>query len=94
MYVCKIYEATQEKYEIIELLSREHNIKLLCGIMKVPSLGYYKCFKNKDVLNNYKLNRKELGVLIRDIHKRKTSYGYYIINKITRYGVAGMNRLI
>ena len=40
--------------------------------------------KNKDVLNNYELNRKDFGELIIDIHKRKPSYGYHRINAIIR----------
>lgn len=73
---------TQIKFEIIELLSNEYNIKSLCLIMKVSRSGYYKWLKNKDILNNYELNRKDLGELIIDIHKRKPSYGYHRIRKI------------
>ena len=38
--------------------------------------------RNKDVLNQYEINRKDLGELIKDIHKRKPSYGYHRIWKI------------
>ena len=38
-YNCKIHEITQIKYEIIELLSKEFNIKSLCLIMKVSRSG-------------------------------------------------------
>ena len=75
---------TQAKYEIIELLSKEYSIKSLCEIMKVSRSGYYKWLKNKDILNNYEINRKKLGELIVDVHKRKPSYGYHRINKIIR----------
>lgn len=51
-------------------------------MLKVSRSGYYKWFKNKDKLNQYELNRKNLGVLIQDIHKRKPSYGYHRIRKI------------
>ena len=47
--------------------------------------GYYKWFKNKDILNQYEINRKNLGELIKDIHKRKPSYGYHRINAVIRY---------
>lgn len=81
-YICKIHKVTQAKYEIIELLSKEYSIKSLCEIMKVSRSGYYKWLKNKDILNNYEINRKKLGELIVDVHKRKPSYGYHRINKM------------
>ena len=52
--------------------------------MKVSRSGYYKWLKNKDILNNYEINRKDLGELIEDIHKRKPSYGYHRINAIIK----------
>ena len=52
--------------------------------MKVSRSGYYKWLKNKDNLNNYELNRKDLGNLIKDIHAIKPSYGYHRINAIIR----------
>lgn len=38
--------------------------------------------KNENILNQYELNRKQLGELILDVHKRKPSYGYHRIRKI------------
>lgn len=52
--------------------------------MDVSRSGYYKWLKNKDILNNYEMNRKELGKLIIDIHNRKPSYGYHRINAIIK----------
>ena len=52
--------------------------------MKVSRSGYYKWLKNKDVLNQYEINRKDLEPLIREIHKRKPSYGYHRINAIIK----------
>ena len=52
--------------------------------MKVSRSGYYKWLKNQDILNNYEINRKDLGELIIDIHKRKPSYGYHRINAIIK----------
>jgi len=52
--------------------------------MKVSRSGYYKWLNNKDILNNYEIIRKDLGDLIKDIHKRKPSYGYHRINAIIR----------
>jgi transposase InsO family protein len=72
---------TQIKYEIIELLSKEYSIKSLCEVLKVSRNGYYKWFKNKDILNQYELDRKTLGELIVKIHKKKPSYGYHRIWK-------------
>ena len=72
---------TQVKYEIIELLSKEYSIKSLCEVLKVSRSGYYKWFKNKDILNQYELDRKTLGELIVKIHKKKPSYGYHRIWK-------------
>ena len=83
-YVCKIHEVTQAKYEIIELLSKKYNIKSMCELLKVSRSGYYKWLKNKDILNNYEINRRDLGELIQDIHKRKPSYGYHRINAIIK----------
>ena len=52
--------------------------------MNVSRSGYYKWLKNKDILNNYEVNRKDLGELITGIHSRKPSYGYRRINAIIR----------
>ena len=50
--------------------------------IKAPRSGYYKWIKNKDVLNQYEINRKDLGELIKNSHKRKPSYGHHRIRKI------------
>ena len=52
--------------------------------MNVSRSGFYKWLKNKDILNNYELNRRDLGELIKDIHNRKPSYGYHRINAIVK----------
>lgn len=52
--------------------------------MNISRSGYYKWAKNKDILNRYEINRKDLEILIRDIHKRKPSYGYHRINYLIR----------
>ena len=52
--------------------------------MKVSRSGYYKWLKNNDILNNFEINRKSLGELIIDIHKRKPSYGYHRINAVIK----------
>ena len=52
--------------------------------MNVSRSGYYKWLKTRNVLNNYELNRKDLGELIIKIHNKKKSYGYRRINAIIR----------
>ena len=47
--------------------------------------GYYKWLKDKDKLNQYKINRKDLGTLIIDIHNKKPSYGYHRINAVQEF---------
>ena len=56
----------------------------MCELLKVSRSGYYKWLKNKGILNNYEINRRDLGELIQDIHKRKPSYGYHRINAIIK----------
>lgn len=52
--------------------------------MNVSRSGYYKWVKTRNVLNNYELNKKDLGELIIKIHNKKKSYGYRRINAIIR----------
>lgn len=52
--------------------------------MSISRSGYYNWLKNKDILNRYEINRKDLEPLIRDIHKRKPSYGYHRINYLIK----------
>ena len=52
--------------------------------MNISRSGYYKWLKNKDILNQYEINRRDLETLIRNIHKRKPSYGYHRINYLIR----------
>lgn len=63
-------------------MSKEFSVKSLCEVMNISRSGYYKWLKTKDILNRYEINRKDLEPLIRDIHKRKPSYGYHRINII------------
>lgn len=52
--------------------------------MNISRSGYYKWLKTKNILNQYEINRRDLEPLIRDIHKRKPSYGYHRINYLIR----------
>ena len=72
------------EFEIVEILSKEYSIQSLCKIMNISKSGYYKWLKTKDILNRYEINRKDLEPLIRNIHKRKPSYGYHRINYLIR----------
>ena len=49
--------------------------------MNISRSGYYKWLKTKDILNQYEINRRDLESLIKDIHKRKPSYGYLLDEK-------------
>ena len=50
--------------------------------MNISRSGYYKWLKTRKILNRYEINRKDLGELIIQVHKRKPSYGYHRIWKI------------
>lgn len=52
--------------------------------MNISRSGYYKWLKNKNILNQYEVDRIELGKLIKEIHIKKPSYGYRRINTIIR----------
>ena len=64
------------------MLSKEFNIKSLCEYMNISRSGYYKWLKNKDKLNRYEIDRLEIEKLVKEIHKKKPSYGYRRINRI------------
>ena len=70
------------EFEIVEILSKEFSVKSLCEVMNISRSGYYKWLKTKDILNRYEINRRDLEPLIRDIHRRKPSYGYHRINAV------------
>ncbi len=53
--------------------------------MNISISSYYKQLKNKNILNNYKINRKNLGKLIKDIHKIELSYRYHRINALIKH---------
>ncbi len=53
-------------------------------VMNISRSGYYKWLKTKDILNQYKINRRDLGKLIKEIHKEKPSYGYHRINVLIK----------
>ena len=65
-------------------MGKEFSIKSLCEVMNISRSGYYKWLKNKDVLNQYEINRLDLEKLIKDNHRRKHSYGYHRINSLIR----------
>ena len=81
-YSCSSRQEKVLEFEIVEILSKEFSVKSLCEVMNISRSGYYKWLKTKDILNRYEKNRKDLEPLIRDIHKRKPSYGYHRINAV------------
>lgn len=83
-FSCSIQEIKQKEFEIVKTLSKEYSVKSLCEIMNISISGYYKWLKTNDILNRYEINRRDLGPIIRDIHKRKSSYGYHRINYLIR----------
>jgi len=52
--------------------------------MNISRSGYYKWLKTKDILNQYEMDRRDLEILIRNIHKRKPSCVYHRINYLIR----------
>ena len=50
--------------------------------MNISRSGYYKWLKTKDILNRYEIDRLEIEKLVREIHRKKPSYGYRRINRI------------
>lgn len=52
--------------------------------MNISRGGYYKWLKNKDILNQYEINRNELSKLIKKAHEKHRSYGYHRINAVIR----------
>ena len=82
--IIETFVEKNKKFEIIEILSKEFNVKSLCRVMNISRSGYYKWLKSKDILNQYEKNRRDLEPIIKDIHKRKPSYGYHRINYLIR----------
>lgn len=52
--------------------------------MSISRSGYYKWSQRKGHLNRYEQARQDLGKCIKEVHKRKPSYGYHRINAILR----------
>lgn len=55
--------------------------------MKVSRSGYYKWFKNKNVLNSYEINREYMFKLIQEYHQKHPSWGYRHINRQIRVDI-------
>lgn len=52
------------------------NVKSLCECISISRSGYYKWLKNRNVKNQYDIDRELLSKLILEIHQSKPSYGY------------------
>ena len=55
--------------------------------MKVSRSGFYKWLKNKDILNNYEINRNDMCDLVKEYHKKHPSWGYRHINRQIRVDI-------
>ena len=69
-----------EKDKIIEYINNGGEILLLMG----PDITGKNLTNFQEILNQYEINRRDLEPLIRDIHKRKPSYGYHRINAVIK----------
>ena len=65
----------QKEFEIVKTLSKEYSIKSLCEVMNISRSGYYKWLKTKDILNQYEINRRDLGELIKEFTKKNQATG-------------------
>lgn len=55
--------------------------------MNISRSGFYKWLKNKDVLNNYEINRNDMCDLVEKYHKKHPSWGYRHINRQIRIDI-------
>ena len=69
----------EQEFLIIEQLSKEYSINSLCQIMMVSRSGYYKWLKNRNMINRWEKQRKDIAELAIEIHHNKKSYGYHRI---------------
>lgn len=63
-----------EEFEIIEILSRDNDIKALCELMGVSRSGYYKWKNREKTGREYK--REELVEIVKEVHKEHSTHGY------------------
>ncbi|MGI6766815.1 MAG: hypothetical protein ACOX4R_06295 [Lentihominibacter sp.] len=63
-----------EEYEVIEILSREYDIKELCELMGVSRSGYYK-WKSRGK-SGWEKKREEIIEIVENVHKEHPSHGY------------------
>lgn len=63
-----------EEYEVIDVLSREYDIKELCELMGISRSGYYK-WKNRGKSSREK-KRDEIIEIAENVHKAHPSHGY------------------
>ena len=63
-------------FEAIFELSDRYSVVWLCKQFSVSRAGYYNWIKHKNRPNTYELQRQEIILFIRKIHKEKPSYGY------------------
>nr|MBQ4456221.1 IS3 family transposase [Clostridia bacterium] len=63
-----------EEFEIVELLSRDYDVKDLCSIMGVSRSGYYKWKKREP--SERDLNRENMIAAVKAVHEEHPSHGY------------------
>lgn len=68
----------------MEQLREEFCVSILLKIMDINPSGYYKWRKRKDKLNRYEQDRKILTELLKDMHKKHSTYGYHNLAKHIR----------
>lgn len=52
--------------------------------MNIHPGSYYRWLKNRDIVNQYEMDRKDLEPLIQDVHSRYPSFGYHSIAAVIR----------
>ena len=77
-FICNVQKIKEFEFEIVEKLSKEFNVKSLCIYMKISRSGYYKWLKNKNILNQYEINRLNMQIKLWEIGNNKTIWKNFI----------------
>lgn len=70
-FICNVQKIKEFEFEIVEKLSKEFNVKSLYIYMKISRSGYYKWLKNKNILNQYEINRLNMQIKLWEIGKQR-----------------------
>ena len=63
-----------EEFEIIDKLSADYDVKLICSLMSVSRSGYYD-WKQRDP-STRDIRRKEIVELVKEVHEQHRTHGY------------------